>query len=80
MQAIRTRFYGASSTTGSCIRATCDAGSIRVSYNHSLDPRENHTAACSALMDRLGWLNDGLESTASGEFGGDIYHIITRKV
>ena len=63
MQAIETRYCGPTDTKGARIRASCEGGSLYVSYDHALDPEENHYAAVTALCDKLGW-------DASRWFGG----------
>jgi len=55
MQAIETRYCGPTDTKGSRIWASCEGGSLSVSYDHALDPEENHYAAVKALCDKLGW-------------------------
>ena len=65
MQAIKTRYCGPTDTKGSRIRASCDGGSLYVSYDHALDPEENHCAAVKALCDKLCW-------DAARFFGGSL--------
>ena len=77
MQAIRTRYYGPTNYTGSCIRAKCEAGSVRFSYDHSLNIYDNHKAACSKLREKLGWSN--YPEMICGEFDGDHYHVFKEK-
>lgn len=54
-QAIKTQYFGPGNVRGSRIKATCDAGSITVDYDHALNVTDNHVAACEALLKRLGW-------------------------
>ena len=77
MQAIRTRYHGPTNTTGSCIRAKCEAGSVRFSYDYSLNIYDNHKAACSKLREKLGW--DRYPEMICGEFDGDHYHVFKEK-
>lgn len=56
MQAIVTKFIGPSNTRGSRYKATCSAGSVTVSADHSKNPDRNHLAAAEALVNKLGWL------------------------
>jgi hypothetical protein len=54
-QAIETKFLGPTNFRGSRIKASAQAGSITVSYDHALSSEENHTAAARALASKLGW-------------------------
>lgn len=76
MQAIRTKYYGPTDTTGSCIRAKCQAGSIRMPYRHELDLEENHEAACRELCLKLGWAGN----TVLGFVDGVGYHVVRQPV
>ena len=55
MQAITTKYIGPSNTKGARIKATCDAGSITVSYPHELSGQDVHAFAAMALVRKLGW-------------------------
>ena len=65
MQAIKTRYCGPTETKCSRIRASCEGGSLYVSYDHALYPEENHYAAATALCNKLGWV-------AASFFGGHL--------
>ena len=54
-QAIVTKFLGPTNVRGSRVKATADAGSITLSWDHSLNVEENHRRAAEALRDKLGW-------------------------
>lgn len=56
MQAIQTKYLGPTDTRGSRIRAVCEAGSVTVGYDHSLNAEGNHKAAAKALCEKLGWI------------------------
>lgn len=73
MQAIRTRFHGPTNTTGACIRAKCEAGSIRMSYRHELDSEANHKAACELLRAKMKWNTPPHADMVGGCFAGDWY-------
>ena len=75
MQVIRTRYYGPTDFTGSCIRAKCEGGSVRVSYDSALNSDQIHKAACDALKAKMGWTGD----MVSGEFNGDTFWVFTGK-
>ena len=55
MQAIVTKYLGATNYRGSRVKATCEAGSLTRSWDDALDPEQNHDAAAVALADKLGW-------------------------
>lgn len=55
MQAIHTKYLGPTNNRPSRIKASCDAGSITVSWNHSFDVHGNHEAAALTLAKKLGW-------------------------
>lgn len=50
MQAILTKFIGASQTRGARIKATADRGAIVIAYNYGADEQEAHIAAAAALV------------------------------
>ena len=79
MQAIRTRYFSASDVKGSRIQAKCEGGSIYVSYDHALDPDENHRAACWALCKKLGWTTYEHAPMYGGVFEHDHYWVIAHK-
>jgi hypothetical protein len=54
-QAIVTKFIPVTNTRGSRISAKCEAGRIVLSWDHALNPEENHKAAAMALIKKLGW-------------------------
>ena len=55
MQAIQTKYLGATNTKGSRIKATAAAGSIVISYPHELSGQAVHRAAAEQLVKKLGW-------------------------
>lgn len=56
MQAITTRFLGPTNFRGSRVKATCQAGSLTVSWDHALDSEANHDVAARMLAEKLGWI------------------------
>ena len=50
MQAIITKFIGATNTKGSRIKATCDRGSVTVGYPHELNSEQAHRKAVECLI------------------------------
>ena len=59
MQAILTKYIPASSTKGSRIKATCEAGSLYIPYPHELSGQAVYRAAAEALVKKLGWSDCG---------------------
>jgi hypothetical protein len=55
MQAITTKFLGPTNVRGSRIKATAQAGSLTLHWNHALNPDGNHTAAAKALAAKYRW-------------------------
>lgn len=69
MQAIITKYLGATNHKGSRLKAKCEAGSITVSYDHALNGPENHRAAAVALAEKLEWSGDLVSGCLpSGEY------------
>lgn len=54
-QAIATKYLGPTNYRGGRIKASADAGSVTVSYDHRLNVEDNHRAAAIALANRYGW-------------------------
>lgn len=57
MQAIQTKFYGATNTRGTRMKATAGAGTLTLSYDYGLSLEENHKGAAKALCAKLGWVS-----------------------
>ncbi len=55
MQAIVTRYLGATNYRGARIKATADAGSVTISYPYELSGEDVHRAAADVLLVKLGW-------------------------
>jgi hypothetical protein len=71
MQAIITKYLPATATKGSRIKATCDAGSITISYPHELSGQAVHRTAAEALAAKLGWISEFHGSLLGGFLSGD---------
>ncbi|CAK7259112.1 MULTISPECIES: hypothetical protein [unclassified Shinella] len=54
-QAITTKFLGPTNTRGSRVRATAQAGSVTVHWDHALNCDANHDRAAEALAKKFGW-------------------------
>jgi hypothetical protein len=57
-QAIETKFFGPTNHRGGRVKATCQARSITVSWDHALNVEDNHTAAAQALAHKMDWAGD----------------------
>lgn len=55
MQAIITKFIPATNTRGSRVKASCEAGSIIIGYNHDGHRENAHVEAFHALIAKLKW-------------------------
>lgn len=73
MQAIVTKYLGPTNTRGARIKATADAGSVTVGYDHSA--HNAHDVAVVALREKLGWAGeygDMIRGSLPGN-GGYVY-------
>ena len=61
------------------MRASCEARSVTVSYDHALNSDENHAAAKDALVKKMGYAAWDRHSTdpvmIGGTYGGDTYWV-----
>jgi hypothetical protein len=55
MQAINTKSFGPGNVRGSRVKASAQAGSIFVGWDHALNYERNHAAAAQALATKFGW-------------------------
>jgi hypothetical protein len=55
MNAITTKFLGPTNVRGSRVKAIAEAGSVTLSWNHSLNSDDNHKAAAETLANKFGW-------------------------
>jgi len=55
MQAITTKYIGPSNIKGSRVKAQCQAGSVTLGWDDSLNSDQNHTLAAQTLARKLGW-------------------------
>lgn len=67
MQVIKTIYLMPTNYRPSKMRAICEAGSVIISYNHSVNFADNHREACEALRDKLQWT---VENNYSPMIGG----------
>jgi len=58
MQTIKTTFLPATNHLGSRIKASSYAGSLTISYDHSLDSEQAHAKAAILFAKKKGWSGD----------------------
>lgn len=59
-QAITTKYLEPTDHRGARIKATAEAGTITVHWDHALDIAPNHIAAAFELAEMLGWEGEWL--------------------
>ena len=75
MQAIKTRFVGPTNTKGSRVKASCDAGTVTLSWDYSVGSEGNHQKAAMALLNKIhsqsghfdGWKGPWVGATYNGD-------------
>jgi hypothetical protein len=72
MQAITTKFLPPTNVRGSRVKATAQAGSVTLHWDHALNPEGNHRAAAMAFVRKFKW--DG-EWIGGGLHNGDMVWI-----
>ncbi len=50
MQAIRTKYHGPTNSRGSRVTASCERGKLTVSWDHALNPENNHRRAVAMML------------------------------
>ena len=83
MQAIVTKFLPPTEVRGSRVKATCQAKSLTLSWDHGLNPTGNHRRAAEALAAQLEWngrwieggLPDGASVWTCDNHTSDIFHV-----
>ena len=76
MQAIETKYIGPTNTKGSRIKASAQAGSVTVGYEHRGSDKE-HDAALRALVTKLEWWGVWARG-AKVDGTGNVYVCISR--
>ena len=72
MQAIETKYLGPTNFRGARIKATAQAGSITIPWDHELNVEGNHDAAARALVRKWGWFGSWIRGALpSGR--GNVY-------
>lgn len=54
-QAIETKYLGPTNHRGARVKASCQAHSITLPWDHALGAEDNHKAAARTLIMQLGW-------------------------
>lgn len=72
-QAISTKFLGPTNCHGARIKATAQAGSVTVPYDHSQSIAGAHAKAAQALIDKYDWDRLGLDWVSAGHPSGSGY-------
>lgn len=75
-QAIVTKFLGPTNVRGSRVKATCDADSLTVNWDHSLGIEDNHRKAAEALQHKLGWDTEFYGALHMGGLPGSGYAFV----
>jgi len=75
-QAIETRYICPTNFRGARIKATAWAGQLTLSWDHALNPEENHDAAARAFAKKFGWY--GVMVRGSLKKGGNVYCFLKR--
>jgi hypothetical protein len=57
-QAITTKFIPCANHRGSRVKATANAGSVTLNWDHSLNSEQNHDAAAKALANKFNWVGE----------------------
>lgn len=75
-QAIITKYFGATNTRPSKVKATAEAGTVSLSWDYELDTEGNHIAAARALAEKYG---DGWSGAWFGGGTKDGYVFVNAK-
>lgn len=78
MQAIETKYIGPTNFRGARIKASAEAGSVTIPWDHALSVEGNHDAACKALVRKWGWFGSWLRG-ASPSDKGNVYVCLSRE-
>lgn len=72
-QAISTKFYGPTNTRGGRVKASCDAGSLTIPYDHGNTEAANHANAAKALAAKLQWDGQYFGGSLNAKAGGYVF-------
>jgi hypothetical protein len=65
-QAIQTKFLSPTNSRGSRVKAFAAAGSVTISWDHRLNPENNHRAAAEMFANRMNWVGAWAAGTLPG--------------
>ena len=68
-QAITTKYLGPTNVHGSRVKATAEAGSVTLSWDHALNTDENHIAAAKVLAEKFNWAGNYVGGALHGTSG-----------
>ena len=68
MQAIITKYVPCTETKPSRVQAKCEAKTIYVEWDHSLNADQNHLEAAKTLTTKLGWSGEWVSGGTSNGF------------
>jgi hypothetical protein len=77
LQAIETRHLGPTNSHGAKVKATAAAGSLTLTWDHSLDREANHRAAAEALALKYGWKGTLAQGVLAS--GANVFVFTTRE-
>ena len=73
MQAIITKYLPCTNHRESRVKAVCEAGSLTLGWDHSLNVEENHQRVAQALQTKLGWTGGHYGTLVGGGMPGSGY-------
>jgi hypothetical protein len=62
-QAIQTKFLRPTNSRGAKVKAFAAAGSVTISWDHRLNPEQNHRAAAEMFANRMNWTGTWIAGT-----------------
>jgi hypothetical protein len=71
-QAIVTHRLAPTNHRGTRVKATCEAGTVTIAWDHALNLQENHRAAARALLFKLKW-RDSRHYGGGLPYGGYVF-------
>jgi hypothetical protein len=70
---IETKFLGPTNNRGSRVKATCQAGSLTLSWSYELNSDENHYKAAQALADKFSWSDYSIGCSVPSNKNGYVF-------